>query len=158
VVSIICVRARAAGKHYTLRLLPDFLIPRCVIRLDRVLEALEQDLVGTDIEATCQLLGCVDERTARSHLRRMNQAAETVALQLAERRAKTPELGELPETTPDEDLLTRLKVLYRNEVEAAQRSGGDIAVISLRHILQAALWKQDNKKPSTSAFVDLRPP
>ncbi len=158
VVSIICPHARAAGNQYTLRLLPDSIIPRCVIRLDRVLEAIEQDPLGKDIERTCRLLGCIDERTARSHLKRMNRAIGTAAVHLAERRAMTPELGELPETTPDEVSLTRLKALYRNVTEAAQRAGGNVTVISLGHILQATLWKPGSKKPSTFAFAGPHPP
>lgn len=158
VVSVICPRARAAGDRYTLRLLPDFFIPGCVIRLDRVLEAVEEDPLGADIEGTCRLLGCVDVRTARSHLKRMHLAIQTAVVHLAEQRAMTPELGELPETTPDEVSLTRLKALYRSEVEAAQRAGGDITVISLRHILQAALWKPGSKKPSAFAVSGPRPP
>jgi len=158
VISIICPYARAEGNRYTLRLLPDFLIPRCVIRLDRVLEAVEKDPYGTDIEDTCRLLGCIDERTARSHLKRMNGAIETAAVHLAERRAMTPELGEVPEAIPDEGSLARLKALYRNVTEAAQRAGGGITVISLGHILQAALWKTGSKKPSTCAFFGSRPP
>jgi hypothetical protein len=158
VVSVICPHARAAGKQYTLRLLPDFLIPCCVIRLDRVVEAVAQDPSGTDIEETCRLLGCIDERTARSHLKRMNRAIETAVVHLAERRAMAPELGELPETTPDEGSLARLMALYRNETEAAQRAGGDITVISLGHILQAALWKPGSKKPSAFAVSGPRSP
>jgi hypothetical protein len=158
VVSILCPYARAAGNQYTRRLLPDFLIPRCVIRLDRVWEAVAQDPPGTDIEETCRILGCVDERTARSHLKRMHLAIEAVVLHLAERRAMTPELGKLPEATPDEVYLTRLQALYRSELEAAQRAGGDITVISLRQILQAALWKPGSKKPSAFAFAGPRPP
>jgi hypothetical protein len=158
VVSILCPYAQAAGNQYTLRLLPDFLIPRCVIRLDCVLEVVAQDPRGTDIEETCRLLGCIDVRTGRSHLKRMNRAIETAAVHLAERRAMTPELGELPETTPDKDSFTRLTALYRNEIEAAQRAGGDATPISLRHILQAALWKPESKKPSTLAFFGPRSP
>ena len=158
VVSILCPYARAKGNQYTVRLLPDFLIPRCVIRLDRVVEAIAQDPGGTDIEEACRLLGCIDERTARSHLMRMNRAIETAALHLAERRAMAPELGELPEMTPNEVSLTRLKALYRNETEAAQRAGGDIAVTSLGHILQAVLWKSGSEKPSAFAFFGPRPP
>lgn len=157
-VSIICVRSRAAGKQYTLRLLPDFLIPDCVIRLDRVVEAVAEDPSGMDIEKACRVLGCVDERTARSHLKRLKEAMDTIALKLAERRAKTPELGELPETAPDEDSLMRLEALYRNETEAVRRAGGDVPLLSLGHILQAALWKPGSKKPSTFAFVGPRPP
>jgi len=158
IVSVLCPQARSEGNQYTRRLLPDFIIPRCIIRLDRVLEVVERDPVGADIEGTCRILGCVDERTARNHLKRMNLAVETTVLHLAERRATTPELGELPETTPDEVSLTRLKTLYRSEVEAAQRAGGDSTVISLRQILQAALWKPKSKKPSAFAFAGPRPP
>jgi hypothetical protein len=158
VLSLICPVARAAGNQHTLRLLPDFLIPRCVIRLDYLVKAAAAEEPETNIEHTCRLLGCIDERTARTHLKRVNQAVATAAVHLARRRAMRPELGELSETSPETIALARLEVLYRNETEAALRAGGCIAPISLRQILQAALWKPSRKKPSAFAFAGPRPP
>lgn len=144
---------------YTKRLLPDFLIPRCVIRLDHLLEAAADAHPGGGVEKTCRILGCIDTRTARTHLKRFEQAVAAVAVQLAERRAMAPELGELPQTTPQSLPLARLQVLYRTEREAALRAGaGASEPISLRQMLQALLWKLPGKKPSTCACWPPRAP
>ncbi len=143
---------------YTKRLLHDFLIPRCVIRLDHLLEAAAEAHPKRDVEKTCRILGCIDTRTARTHLKRFEQAVATVTVELAERRAMAPELGELPQTTPESLPLARLQVLYRSETEAALRNGSTNEPISLRQILQAVLWKLPGKEPSTCACPSPRAP
>ena len=159
VVAILCPIAQAAGKPYTRRLLPDFLIPRCVIRLDHLVEAAEEVQPGKDVEKTCRILGCIDARTARSHLKRLDHAIATAAVELVERRAMAPELGELPQATPQTVPLARLEALCRTEREAALRAGaGTSEPISLRQILQAVLWKPCGKKPSTCACRSPRAP
>ncbi len=158
VVAIRCPRAQAAGMPYTKRLLPDFLIPRCVIRLDHLLEAGADAHPGAGVEKTCRILGCIDARTARTHLKRFEQAVAAVAVQLAERRAIAPELGELPHTTPQSLPLARLQVLYRSESQAVLRAGAGVLPISLRQMLQTVLWKLPGKKPSTCACRSPRAP
>lgn len=159
VVAILCPIAQAAGKPYSKRLLPDFLIPRCVIRLDDLVEAAEEVRPGKDVEKTCRILGCIDARTARTHLKRLDHAIATAAVQLVERRAMAPELGELPHTTPQTVPLARLEALCRTESEAALRAGaGTSEPSSLRQILQAVLWKPCGKKPSTYACWSSRAP
>ena len=143
---------------YTMRLLPDFLIPRCVIRLDHLVEAAAEAHPERDVEKTCRILGCIDARTAHTHLKRFEQAVAAVAVQLAERRTMAPELGELPETTPETPPLARLQVLYRSESEAALRSGAATVATSLRQVLQAVLWKPSRKRPSTYAYHRPRAP
>ncbi len=158
VVAIRCPIAQAAGMPYTKRLLPDFLIPRCVIRLDNLVEAAAETEPGRNVEETCRILGCIDTRTARAHLKRFEQAVAAVAVELAERRTMAPELGELPQTTPETPPLARLQVLYRSESEAALRAGDGVLPISLRQILQAVLWKLPGKEPSTCACPSPRAP
>ena len=158
VVSILCPIAQAAGRPYTRRLLPDFLIPRCVIRLDHLVEAAREAHSDRSVEKACRVLGCIDTRTARTHLKRLDQAVAAVAVQLAERRAMAPQLGELPHTSPQTTPLERLQVLYRSESDAVLRSGDSVLPISLRQMLQAVLWKLPGKEPSSCACPSPRAP
>lgn len=158
IVSIFCPTARASGKPYTRRLLPDFLIPRCVIRLDHLAETAQNDQCRVDLDTACKNLGCVDDRTVRRHLKRFDEAVSAAAITLATDRAMQPELGELPVTTPETPTITRLVALYQSECEAIGRAGSGAKPVSLGHILQAALWKPSDKKPSGCAKPTPRPP
>lgn len=155
---MLCETARAAGKRYTMRLLPDFLVPGCVIRLDQVEKAYEERHTGAGIDRLCAILGCLDDRTARRHLTRYGESLEAVNLKLAERRAMNPELGELPQITPDATFLERLERLWCAEQVAARRRGEALQPMSLRHLLQAALRKSRRKKPSSCVSTDARAP
>ena len=158
VVVIWCENARAANKPYTRRLLPEFLIPGCVIRLDDVQEAYEARRMGARADRLCTVLGCLDDRTVRRHLNRYEQALEAAALTLAERRAMSPELGDLPETTPDTSSADRLERLWQAEQLAWQRRGELFPPMSVRQLLQTALRKSRRQKPSSCVSVDPRPP
>ena len=158
ILSILCPIARAAGRSYTKRLLPDFLIPRCVVRLDCLVEAAAEHQSRRDIARSCELLGCIDVRTARVHLKRLKEAIEVASVELAEARAMSPELGELSHTTPETLPLARLEALYRRESEAGVRAGAGSLPITLRQILQAVLWKPPGNKPSACASASPRGP
>ena len=158
VVVIRCENARAAGRPYTMRLLPDFLIPRCVIRLDDLEETYDAKRSGEPNDRLCGILGCLDDRTARRHLKRYEEALEAVALRLAERRAMSPELGELPQINPDTPSVDWLERLWRAERVASQRRGDSLPTMGLRYLLQAALGKSGRQKPSSSVSADARPP
>ena len=158
VVVIRCETARAAGNRYTMRLLPDFLVPGCVIRLDHLEQAYEERRAGAGTDRLCGILGCLDNRTVRRHLKRYDDAVAAVALRLAERRAMSPQLGELPQSTPDTSSVDRLKGLWRAEQVASQRGGEALGPMSLRYLLQAALGKSRRQKPSSCVSVDARPP
>ena len=158
VVVIRCENARAAGKQYTKRVLPDFLIPGCVIRLDHVEQAYKERRRGAGNEQLCRILGCIDDRTVRGHLRRYGEAIEAVTLRLAEKRAMTPELGELPGSTPETSAVERLEDLWRAEVLASRRSGNAADPSGLRYLFQAVLGKSGLKKPSGCVFADARAP
>ena len=158
VVVIRCETARGAGKPYTTRLLPDFLIPGCVIRLDDLQEADKQRRAGARSDRLCTILGCLDDRTVGRHLKRYEEALEAVALRLAERRAMSPELGDLPHTTPDTPSVDRLERLWQAEQFAWQRHGEPFPPLSLRYLLQTAIGKSKRRKPSSCVSVDARPP
>ncbi len=159
IIVIRCPIARKDGKQYTRRLLPEFLMPHCRIRLDHVEEACALGSEDRTNERVCRLLGCIDPRTAHRHLRRFEEAAACVALELSAGRAMSPELGDIPSQTPDSSALSRVQRLYRAEVEAHARLGAQVAPLpSLRYLLQATMRKDYLQPPSTSASVRRRPP
>lgn len=140
-----CAKAKSKGLQYTKRLLPDFLIPYARMRLDKVVEAGRDKEGGSSLEKCCRILGCLDLRTARMHLKRLEVVVKTVALALAEKQAAAVHLHEhnthhLRPQTP----LDRLDELYRQEEQAKLRSGGERGQPGgLKWLLQAELWKSE---------------
>jgi hypothetical protein len=160
IVVIRCETARAASKPYTMRLLPDFLVPGCVIRLDHVAEAHRERATGAGAgnEQLCAILGCLDDRTVRRHLKAYERALEAAALTLAEQRALSPELGDVPETTPDTPVRDRLERLWDAEQVARLRRGARDEPTTLRHLLQTTMRKSRRRKPSSCVSLTTRPP
>ena len=146
---IVCPVARALNRQYTKRLLPEFLIPHSVIRLDYLLEATDLAKSERSDDAICELIGCVDPRTARHQMRGLATAIETVSLDLARRRAAAPELGDLPEISPGTPPGERLAILFDSQIRAGQRAGNLPAQPSIRQLLQAAMGNRGRKKPSS---------
>jgi hypothetical protein len=155
---MLCPVARSERTQYTKRLLPKFLIPHSVIRLDYLLEAADLAKSERSDEAICELIGCLDSRTARHQMHRLATAIETVALDLTQRRAATPELGELPKISPGTPPGERLTILFDSQIRAGQRAGNLPAQPSIRQLLQAALWKKRGNKPSNRVSHAGRPP
>ena len=138
-----CGLAKALGLQYTERLLPDFLIPYARMRLDKGVEASRGKEIGSTLEKCCQILGCIDVRTARMHLKKLDEAVKTTSMTLAERQAAALHLHEpvyqLRPLTPFE----RVEELLSRQQEAHMRAGGDIRHSpALRPLLQALLWKK----------------
>lgn len=159
ILVIICLLARDQGKQYTKRLLPEFLTPRCVIRLDYLQEAAALPPEEQRPDRVCEILGCIDPRTARRRLSELNDAITRVTVELACFRSSTPELGALPTGTPDTHPMSLLSVVYRAEREARNRAGRDSAPIpSLAELLQAALGKTAERKPLACVSHPGRPP
>jgi len=59
-----------------------------------VIEAGRERTGGSTVEECCRIIGCIDLRTARMHLKRLEEAAKTVALTLAESQAAAVHLHE----------------------------------------------------------------
>jgi hypothetical protein len=155
---IICREAFSQGMQYTKRLLPEFLTPRSVIRLDYLLEAADLPEGERTENAVCDLLGCIDPRTARHQISRLTNAIKTVSLDLARRRAAMLELGDLPESTPEVPPMERLQMLLDAELRAGERAGAMYSPPPLRQLLQAVLRKDPGKKPLNRASPLAQPP
>ena len=76
--------AKDLGNKYTMRLLPDFLIPYRVIRSDKVLEAVKEDSGSVNLDKVCSVLGCIDFRTTRKYLEYGRIAIERASVALAQ--------------------------------------------------------------------------
>ena len=156
IVVIFCPQAKELGSQYTKRLLPDFLGPFARVRLDAVVEADRRKEEGSTIEECCRILGCIDLRTARMHLQRLEEAARRVALTLAERQAAQVHLHEAGYRIRPVAPLERLEDLLVQEREAQVRAGSTVRwSVALRPLLQAALWKIMRNFPTSYAS---RPP
>ena len=143
IVLIICRQAKALGRQYTKRLLPDFLIPYARMRLDKVVEAVGDKESGSTLEECCRILGCIDLRTARMHMRRLEKAVQEVALTLAERQAAAVHLHEPGYQSRPLTPLERAEKLVSRQEEAHLRAGGGRSrPPALRPLLQALLWKK----------------
>lgn len=159
VISLRCEASRLRGRPYTVRILPDFLIPRSVIRLDRLLEAAGVPKGKRTTDQLCMHLGCIDPRTARRRLAALHDAVNTVSLDLSRRRSNTPELGDLPTSIPDTNPLTHCRQLYQKEMQACEREGHRITMLPpLLHLIQAAMGKSGVKRPSDYASPEVHPP
>lgn len=157
---ILCpiARARAEKSQYTKRLLPDFLTPNSVIRLDYLLEAVDLPKAKRSTDAVCDLIGCLDPRTARHQMRRLAVAINAVSLDLTARRAATPELGELAQISPGTPPEQRLAILFDSQIRAGQRAGRLPASPSVRQLLQAAMGPHGTTRPSNRASSHVHPP
>lgn len=152
-----CAQAKALGHQYTERLLPDFLIPFARMRLDKVIRAGKRKERGSTLKECCRIIGCIDLRTARMHLKRIGEAAKEAALVLAEKQAAAVHLHE--HSYPHQPLapLQRLEELFGRQEEAQLRMGRDKGWDeNLRPLLQAVLWK--NRRKVLMSYVSRPPP
>ena len=156
IVVALCAQAKALGRQYTKRLLPDFLIPYARMRLDKVVEAVGEKESGSTLEECCRILGCIDLRTARMHLERIDEALKEVALTLAERQAAAVHLYDHTHHPRPLAALRRAEELLARQEEAHLRAGGGRSrPPALRPLLQAVLWKKRGKVLTSYAS---RPP
>ena len=152
-----CSRAKALGRQYTKRILPDFLIPFARMRLDNVIEAGRKKESGSTVEECCRIIGCIDLRTARMHLKRLEEAVKTVALTLAESQAAAVHFHETGYPLHPLTALGRLEKLLNQQKEGQLRAGnGRLRPPSLRSLLQAELWKK--KRKDLMSYVSRSPP
>ncbi len=98
VVSIICRAAKEAGKQYSKRILPPFVIPYCQIVRDGVAAYLRRYPDGSLVYAVgLELLGAWDRRTVRRHIGWALQLIGVACLQLAQLLSGLPAYATLPQ-------------------------------------------------------------
>ena len=103
---IICHVAKRAGKQYTKRILPPFVISECNIDLENVLEMYKAMPDGhIDYDAASKVLGTVCEKTMRRHYLMAVTFIETAVSLLAEYLALAAPFMPQPGQPPYEDLL-----------------------------------------------------
>lgn len=125
IVSILCERAKQLGRQYTKRMLPEFVIPECNIRHDRVLAVVaDQQGERIDISLACEILGTVCERTIRRHVQAIQRMITEAMKEAAELLARLLSFGILPDMKVCETLYGRLVGLVGRLNEAARKMGG----------------------------------
>lgn len=158
IISIICKTAKDKGKPYTRRLLPEFIVPGCVIMLSRVFKAYEARTVPLNIEHACLTMLCIDTRTAHKHLARIENAVKKTNVRLAESIARQPERGELPSFTPDCSPLEVLERLLARKAVARLRSGDRSPEQGILSHIQQTKSSIFFNRPSTCVNTNPQPP
>lgn len=144
IIVIMCADSKKAGRQYTKRVLPDFLIPYSPIRLDRILDAERRKREkGADIHECSLIMGCIDDRTVRKHLKRLQAASDSACLAISQRLSHTPQYTELPASTPQHSSLQRMELHHKAALQAATAAGGP--VYTLRQFLQTEWWQMFKK-------------
>ena len=128
IISIICETAREAGKQYTKRILPPFLIPYCRIGREGVLAYLRRFPEGTVVYAAGLLMmGARDIRTIRRHIEMGLRTLAAASLLLASLLSELAAHATLPEHGAGEWSGQYLERLAQEADRAAQRAGGRAA-------------------------------
>ena len=129
------------------------------MRLDKVVEAGREKESGSSLEECCRLIGCIDLRTARMHLKRLEEAAKAIALTLAERQAAAViSMRHLPACVHS-PVFERLE--RSSSSERKRRCYGPVTIIGTclrvsEDLLQAELWK--NRGKVLMSYVSRPPP
>lgn len=149
ILSIICARAKAQGQQpYTKRLLPEFVIPECNIRLDRVLVLVEEDpQENRNEDWSCGILGCVDGRTVGRH-REWIQLIVAKTLKLGyEVLVQLPSFGVLPEAQiGDREYGQLLRVRDALQQAAARMYGWGGEPVAVIEWVQGVYWWVRSRK------------
>jgi hypothetical protein len=114
VITITCEKAENEKKPYTKRLLPDFLLPKRVIRSDMVLKAIEIAGEPEDLEKACTILGCIDLRTAKNSLKNGTKAINKACLSLEEKLVSHSGNLKREPVRPDTPLLSVFSTLVKS--------------------------------------------
>lgn len=142
VVVIFCERAKAAGRQYTKRLLPDWVIPYSPIRLDALLRAEQaRREQRASLEQCCQIIGCQEPQTVAKHLKRLTQATMDAALQIAREIAHAPQFSSLPPVNPELAPVPRLQQYCQSLSRVWAGAGKPHGAPEVRKLIQTELWK-----------------
>jgi len=122
---IICHIAKRAGKQYTKRILPLFVIPECNISLENVLEMYRAMPAGRiDYDSASKLLGAVCEKTMRRHYLMVVAYTEAAVLLLAEYLALTAPFLSQPGQPPYEDLYAFFVLMMQAVCDSEMKRSG----------------------------------
>ena len=128
IISIFCSIAREQGKQYTKRLLPPFVIPYCVICREIVLTYVRQYPDGAIHAASaCAMMGTVDVRTVRRHVRLEMQLIGDASLRLIEFLSSLPGYAMVPDHRAGASMLESLDTAGAEMDRTATRVQGGIA-------------------------------
>jgi hypothetical protein len=154
-----CPSAKAKGLAYTKRILPPFLHPFCVIRLDCAMDHLRQYPEGhVGCAEACSMLGAGDPRTARRHLRLTLEGIKTAALQVSTILSDHPSYASLGKhrsgQTPMEVLEEAGEQLQR---AAGRLKGGGIGAIPVQlYVYAVGVAGRAKKRLAISLTLVLR--
>lgn len=128
IIAIICLSAKREGTQYTKRLLPPFVIPYCVISREGVLAYVRRFPDGIIHVATAsEMMGTVDIRTIRRHVRGTMKLIEDAALRLSEFLSAIAGYGGLPDHRAGQSPLESLDKAAKEMDRAAARVQGGSA-------------------------------
>ena len=145
----LCRNAKARGLPYTKRILPPFLHPFCVIRLDCAMDYLRRYPDGHFHRADAfDMLGTGDQRTARRHLRLTSAAINAAALQVTTVLSQFPAYASMGRRRIDQTPLEVLEEAGEQVQRAAGRlKGGGIAAIPVQFYVYAVGVEGRAKRP-----------
>lgn len=124
VISIVCLKAKEAGKQYTKRLLPPFLIPYCQISREGVMGYLGRICDGrVEYALGVRMLGARDIRTIRRHIAMGLATIGAANLELSSLLSGLPAHATLPEPQLNESPGQYLQELSQQMDWAARRAG-----------------------------------
>jgi hypothetical protein len=125
IISIVCVTAKEAGKQYSKRILPPFVIPYCQVGREGVMAYLGRFSEGkVEYAVGLQMLGARDIRTIRRHIAMGLATIAAAALELARLLSALPAHATLPEPQLKESPGQYLQELSEQMDRAARRAGG----------------------------------
>ena len=157
IVSIICETAKQAGRQYTKRILPSFVIPECTIRLDLVIQLMEKLAAGdapVDYDQAYALVGSACERTIDRHLGWARRLLAATVLEAIELLATLAPFGVLPEVSVGVAGLPQLHLTLAN-LNAARRSAHGAAArpITVGSLLRALQVRVRTRQKPAADFI-----
>ena len=156
---ILCCIAKDKGLPYTKRILPPFLHPFCVIRLDCAMDCLRRYPDGrVGCADACSILGAADARTARRHLRLTLEGIKEASLQLTTVLSQHPSYASLTPHRIGQSCLENLEAAGAGIQKAKGRlKGGGIATIPVQfYVYAVGAMRRAKKQLAVSLTLVLR--
>ena len=128
IVSVICGTAKEAGKQYSKRILPPFVIPYCQIGREGVLAYLRRFPDGRLVYLVASaMLGARDKRTIRRHIALGLAGIAAAGLELSTLLSEVPAYATIPEHRLGQSPGEYLEELGEQMDLAGRRAGGSYA-------------------------------